>query len=575
MTILASLISRILCILPFFIVCLFHAHAQVRLIQISDTHSSLETIGRQVNIIDVLGRDFLAQNPNGEVVVYVIGDFTSINSFSRADGGWLSYEALALLKELGYTVIFSPGNHGALDWSGRIDGAALFLQQMAALHEWGIPILASNIFEPTKPFKKYLSSSYELKTLKIPTHIVGMTLDILLQKSNLSEQSSKRLFKKILGYEDALRDLWPKLQDQGVQNVILGVHDSHLKMAGLAKSGVLNNLSQSRKLSDPRVTHLMAADDHLVAAYKKNGVLITDGGAYGSLNVIDYDDRGVRPGPVVHYAIDQNSLREIDPKIFKGHMQLNTADLTIGETDPRIWNYAQKVEEHLNSVRRQKDRVLVETKGFDSHKMQMKLRRTTLGSVYTESLVLWAEDKLNYRQAGDNLVLQSNSTPIIAVANSSSYRRESPIPAGPLTELEVEDMYPYLNEATLYEFSGEQISALIYAIKATYAKEDSSRFTPQMSFNVRDNKGVLEVYHNGGWAKIKNKHMYKLAIDGWLSNHRFGLGFRDKLWSKLLSENTPIATEEFQAILVQYLGKAIKQNESLQCFRFLQHGDIN
>ena len=52
---------------------------QVRLFQWTDVHSTLQSISRQVLAMDLMAQEFKAKNPGGEVVVYIIGDFTSPN----------------------------------------------------------------------------------------------------------------------------------------------------------------------------------------------------------------------------------------------------------------------------------------------------------------------------------------------------------------------------------------------------------------------------------------------------------------------------------------------------------------
>lgn len=541
--------------------------AQVRIIQYSDAHSSLDTIAEQLAAIHRLGQEFLAEHPEGEVVIYVLGDFTSINSYSQQDGGWLSFESLKVLKDLGYTVLFTPGNHDAFDWTGKIDGAELFVQQMAQLYEWSIPILAANIINPTKPFKKYLSASYPLRTLQTPTHVVGMTIENLLEKSNLSEGRAQRLFEEVLGYEDTLNSVLPKLAAVDVEQVILGVHQGHKKLAKLAKAKFPSNT--------PFVSHYLGADDHLVTAYEKKGALITDAGAYGSINVIDYDKQGIVKAPVLHVAINKKGLDDIDPEVFQGESRLNQDLIQNALPHPSLRAYAARVNDHINRIKALWDRPVVVTQGFESHKMQMKKMRTELGSLLAQTLVLWGLDKLTYQNLVEGNTLRPQIAPIIAVVNSSSFRRETSIPAGPLTELEIRDTYPYLNEATLYKLKGQQIIDLIKSIRETYSGGDPDRYTPQMSFNVRDHKGQLQVYVDGKWSKIKKNHMYLFAIDGWLSNHRFGQSFQDPLWIKILSENIPVAIEVYQDILVSHINPAVQEHESLQCVRFLEHGFTN
>jgi 2',3'-cyclic-nucleotide 2'-phosphodiesterase (5'-nucleotidase family) len=542
----------------------FSLSAQVRLFQLSDAHSSLETIGSQMQAIDSLASDFLVQNPKGEVVIYILGDYTSINSFSQKDGGWLSYRALKIFKDKGYTVLFTPGNHDAFDWSGKVDGAELFLQQMQKLNEWGIPILAANIEKPTKPFKNFISKSYPLRTLKTPTHIVGMTLDVLLKKSNLSDQRAPRLFENIGKYEVSIDRALKDLRDQGVEQVLLGIHQGHLRLAELAK--------RQKQTGQGEIIHYMGADDHLVASYVKKGALITDAGAYGSFNVIDYNKKGDMVLPVLHVSINKDSYEGVSDDIFKGDKRLNSVKLHPSSVDPDIFNYASAVQKHIDEVKASWDRTLAITEGFKTHKMHMKLGRTELGSLLSEAMVLWARAKLSYVDGldliGEDL---QYSGPIVSMVNSSSYRVEESIPAGPLTELMVREMYPYLNEATIYKLSGEVISKLFFKLREIYAEGDSSKYTPQLNFGVRENNGVLEFFANGTWHKLKKKTMYPVVFDGWLSTHRYGQGFKIKSWIKTLSKNLPIATEAYQDILVSFFPKAVENLSSSknQCSQYL------
>ena len=113
------------------------AWGRVLLIQWTDVHATLQTMSRQVYAIDEMAREFKAKHPEGEVVVYIIGDFTSTNVHVD-DKGWLSIEAMKLLKRRGYTLLFTPGNHDAFDWVvGKPGDIQLFIDQMRQIKNWG------------------------------------------------------------------------------------------------------------------------------------------------------------------------------------------------------------------------------------------------------------------------------------------------------------------------------------------------------------------------------------------------------------------------------------------------------
>lgn len=52
-----------------------------------------------------------------------------------------------------------------------------------------------------------------------------------------------------------------------------------------------------------------------------------------------------------------------------------------------------------------------------------------------------------------------------------------------------------------------------------------------------------------------------MALDGWLSEHRFGQSFRVKPWLEILQKNKPLATEVFQEVLVKNMPPAIAKAE--------------
>ena len=119
--------------------------SQTGILQWTDAHSTLETFTRQMAAIDSVAQDYYQRNPQGEFVIHVIGDFTSINPLSSEDAGWSFFKGLRLLKERGHRVIFTPGNHDAFDWSVRVDGAKLFEEQMLFLHQSGIEVVVGNL----------------------------------------------------------------------------------------------------------------------------------------------------------------------------------------------------------------------------------------------------------------------------------------------------------------------------------------------------------------------------------------------------------------------------------------------
>jgi 2',3'-cyclic-nucleotide 2'-phosphodiesterase (5'-nucleotidase family) len=514
------------------------AFAQVRIVQWSDAHSALATLPQQLKAMDLLAKSFYAQHPQGEFIVYVIGDFTSISPYSQVDKGQLSFDALRLLKERGYTVLFTPGNHDALDWGLNFGGELLF-QQMQQLYEWGIPVLAANLTKVRRPFRDFLLPYYELKTLSVKSALMGMTLETFFLKSNLTPENARPLFEDVEPYEESLKRHLPEVKEKGFRQLFLGVHEGHERLSQLTKK------FSALKMSFPLV---MGADDHVVAAYKRNGSLITDAGSHGSFNVIDIDREAAQVRtPVLHVAISEESFSRIEQKLFlEGEATLNAITAKDLSTDLEFKGFKDKVDSFISQVDRRLYRVLGWTQGFSSHKYHMKRGRTDLGSLLSEAHVLWARSLMN-----------SWTEPVIAMVNSSSYRREEPLLPGSLREIDLRGMYPFENKSAVFRLLGKDIESLFFARRQEYERKEKGAYSPQLNFAVREKKKKLEVLISGEWLRLKKHTSYLVVIDGYLVAQ-----FKNKTWQEILSQNPPLAARSFQDLLVDFLPTAIYKFEN-------------
>ncbi len=528
---------QVLCGLAIFLLA-SSAFSQVRIVQWSDAHSTLTTLPQQLKAMDALAQSFYAQHPQGEFIVYVIGDHTSISPYSQVDKGQLSLDALRLLKERGYTVLFTPGNHDALDWGLNFGGELLF-RQMQQLHEWKIPVLVSNLTKVRRPFRDFIRPYYELKTLSLKSAVVGMTLESFFSKSNLTPENARPLFEDVELYEDALKRNLPGLKEKGFQKFFLGIHEGHERLAQLTKKFSALNMN---------VPLVMGADDHVVTAYRRHQSLITDAGSHGSFNVIDIDrDTAQVRTPILHVAISEESSSRIEKQLFpEGQATLNTVSDKDIATDLELQNFKDKVDRFISQVDQRLYRVLGWTRGFESHKYQMKRGRTDLGSLLAEAHLLWARSLMN-----------SWTEPVIAMVNSSSYRREEPLLPGSLREIDLRGMYPFENKSAIFRLLGQDIESLFFARREEYERKEKGAYSPQLNFDVREKKKKLEVFINGEWLRLKKHTSYVVVIDGYLVAQ-----FKNKTWHEILAQNPPIATRSFQDLLVDFLPTAIYKYEN-------------
>lgn len=556
------------CVLLFVVLIGFQpvVWGRVRLIQWTDVHSTLETISRQIYAIDQAAQEFKEKNPDGEVVVYIIGDFTSINVYVD-DEGWFSIEAMKLLRERGYTVLFTPGNHDAFDWVSKPGDIQLFIDQMNKIKSWGVKILAENFTGRTPLLDSLLTSSYHLETVEPVTHIVGLTLDRLIEHSNLYEEEARALFSDIENYNQTLRRILPEMNRKGIKTVILGVHDSHEKVSHIAKDpDVTENFGI-------RVPLMMAAHDHLVASYKAGDTVISDAGSEGSFNVIDISEKGEISG-VQHVTISSKVLRYVDGRDIFQYGEVRDNKVTqLDVEDSWLHEYGQKIRDSLlrdktlldpaamplripvffTEEKKRNQIVVTLENDIDEAKIDMQHGRSHLGDMISETLVHWARSV--FRGAEKQIV--------IAMFNSSTYRMEKPIPKGPVTDLAIREMYPYKPEASLYKLKGEIIESLYFALRKDYASrsKNENRYSPQVNPEVREFNGRLQIKAGKNWKNINKNKTYLVAFGPWLSQHRFGQSYRIKEWLETLKGKEPLATKGFQEMLVDFFPGILKAND--------------
>ncbi|MCY4512394.1 MAG: 5'-nucleotidase C-terminal domain-containing protein [Bdellovibrionales bacterium] len=539
---------------------------RVLLIQWTDAHSTLHTMSRQIYAIDQMAQEFKAQHPDGEVVVYIIGDFTSINAYVD-DEGWLSIRAIKLLRKRGYTVLFTPGNHDAFDWVGKPGDIKLFIDQMQKIQKWGVKILAENLTGRSLLMDSFLSSSYPLETVKPVTHIVGLTLSRLINHSNLYEEEARILFNGVENYNQTLERVLPEMRRKGVERVILGVHDSHIKVSDIARD------QDFLQIFGIEIPVMMAAHDHLVASYKVGETFILDAGSYGSFNVIDISENG-EASNIQHISISSQVPRYVGGKDIFRHGTIRKNWVT--ESDVKnswLKKYEKKIKRNSLSPEAQGirtsiaqtieglitgkpngSRVVVTLENdVEETKFSMQYGRSRLGEMMAETLARWVRSVFH----------GAEGRPVIAMFNSSAYRVEEPIPKGPVTEVALREMYPYKTEASFHQLKGKVIERLYFALRRDYILRsgNKNRYSPQINPEVREFQNRLQVRVGEHWTNINEDEVYPVAFGPWLSQHIFGQSYRIEEWLEVLEGKPSLVSKGFQEILVEFLPEILKAND--------------
>ena len=527
------------------------SHAQVQIVQISDTHSKLDNWVQVLNNIDHLGQNFLQDEPEGEFIVYFNGDVTGINLFSEDDKGLETLLGLKLLRERGYTVVFNVGNHDSFDWaSPELNEAELFLSQMKQMQEWGVILITSNIKKPVKFLQELLSPHYKMKGLAKPSYLLGLTIKNLLKKSNLTKGNAATLFRDVIKYKASIVKSIKLLKKEGVKDadLFIGVHKGHTNLAKLAKKLRDWSIAKGSRFKFPL---LMAGDDHLVSSYRSayNGPLVSNAGSHGGFNLLSYSREGELL-ELVHYEVEDGASTYEEFNL--GARRLQSTRL---KTPVFLSDYADKLSALISRVRAANSKPLFAlTKDIEENKHDMKVNATVYGSMIPEALRLWAGEGADLRHRGEV---------IVAMSHSSSYRTERRFKKGEiLSSLDINEIYPFPQEVSLFRMTGREINKLFKALKKSYAITNPNRYTPQLSLNLRETSdGSLEfLTKNKRWKSFKPRQTYLVAFDAWLSMNRFGEGPELKEWIKAMSSKKPLQSAAQKDILLTHWLQVLESN---------------
>lgn len=537
---------RLLIFLIFKFLFLEAVYGQALFIQWTDSHSTLFERPQQVLAIEKEAKDFRRRHPNAEIIVYVGGDHTSITPLNRKDADFQSLEILGLLKSRGYTVLYVPGNHDAFDWnSPEAPAVDLFLDQMERIKALGVEVFAQNFTNPNPRLRAVLTDYYRLKSISKPTYFTGLTLPKLLKKSNLDAGSAKKLFGSIEAYKSSLRRILIETSvDGSPSQLILGVHEGHVK--NRKRSKVLSELRAQEGLYG-EVSLIMGGHDHRVASYRKRGIHFSNAGSHGSISSIELDSMG-QVKHVRHVSISQDALRHIQAEHTEGlEVVLNKYSPEDALSAPWFGPVYSELYKETFKERGRLQTVLVDTQGVPYGKQDLKAGRNDLGSVLAGSLEAWARS-FSFVKDGED---------VVAFFNSSAYRVEDDLKAGPLTENSVRNIYPFLTHAALVKLSGEEVSKLFFSLRHHYSIGNPDHYSPQLNFPIREREGGLQVLKNGKWESMKPNKSYWLALDGWLAQHLSGEGYQIKDWLEILKGRKVFASESFQEVLVKHFPKSL------------------
>ncbi len=448
---------------------------------------------------------------------------------------------------------FTPGNHDAFDWSVTINGPDLFREQLEFMDQAGIEVVAGNFKGVNPEIESILKSSLILHGQRLPTRLFGLTLANLFNKSNINEDSVAHVFTSIAPYEESFASILAEMKESGVKRAIFGVHEGHVKLE--KKINVFKSMAQDLEM-DIKVPLVMGAHDHQTVSYLSQDSRMLSGGSHGSFNFVRLTAQGlVDESSIVNIRAPNQEGREVNWERFQ---QGQVVENDLSREDIRQIPWLREFDTRLESLIAEKSRRLMKTLvelryGVLETRSVLKTGLSRTGSLVADSLARWGQD-----------ILGDVDTTVIAMTNSSSYRHDDPLYAGPLSELTIRQMYPFQNEASLYELDGRTIEQLFIALRQFYSQSDSKLYSPQLNSVVRESyEGGLQILTGKGvWENLVADKKYYLVIDGWLSDHRFGQSYRLESWLEEFRSQEPLAHFSHQEILVRYFPQVVHELES-------------
>ena len=513
------------------------AQAQVRLIQWSDSHSTMATLTQQMMAVDEKAQEFLNQYPQGEVVVVVLGDHISLNPYSLQNQGWLGLEAMYRLKERGHTVLFVPGNHDGFDWESLGESSTLFMDQIKQLHQWGIPVLAANVDQVHPSVQNHITDLYPLKSLKEPSYIAGAVLSHLIKGGHPRSQAASKVFGKVHQPPVFFHSLSSRLKDLGASQVFLAIHQG---THGLMKQ--IPSLLEATEPLDLKVPLIMTAHDHMVAAFGSQGVLISNGGSHGSFNVIDIPRDGrLKNLAIQHMARSQRTHREIDPRNFtRGVSEVRPHDPMDHEGASWLMDFHQRVLKQVKEVDGQLGQ-LFQKMGTLPKAQSLSASRSQGGRVMAEALGLWARSQPWSLSKNRTLAMISLDHPLTQLIGRSG---------PPFTDrwdpYEEALLYPLFLPGEAHLLKGRQIASLLSALKK-YKLQLFNQIKTNQLFNLSGRTQVQIFKRNGKSQNMDYKKEYVLVLDPWLSH---------KLRHLIPQWPRPLGTAPYHRILNQYWDQA-------------------
>lgn len=497
--VLAPLLPALLMLLMGLMVA--RAHGQTLVVEFSDAHSAYDRLPNFLRTVGESIREFRAQNPQGQAVILVNGDYSGLSAWTNEDG-WLGIKALEHLRRQA-PVLFVLGNHDAFDWSDNKRGNELVQRQLARLHQVGVKVLGANM-EFGDSVRQLTEPHFDLRAHGKTLRIAALGLENFFVKSNWVNDPVHPIVNRMLDSDRALAEVWERGARDGVHSLVFFQHDGHREVA----ERVRRLVTYRKGRAGPSLPVVFAAHDHELARFQVQGTEVVDSRSNFDLSTVTLDR--------------DFKFRNAE---FYDQSRQQTVAARAARLDDGLERFIRTTENLIAKTARQSGEVLAEMAGFEDYKLTLKDGRRPLGTALAESLRAWGEEEA--RRLGKARL------PVVAMYNSSSYRRDDPVREGALTRGDVRGFYPFPGEVMMFETTLHEAEKLFADLRRWRLAQDG-KYTPQLSENLGEGDALtLELRKSN---RAKNPRVL-LVLDSWLSRN----GYAIESFDAFLKTHPPIA----------------------------------
>lgn len=495
------------------------AHGQTLIVEFSDAHSAYDRLPNFLRTVNESIREFRAQHPQGQAVILVNGDYSGLSAWTNEEG-WLGIKALEhLLRQA--PVLFVLGNHDAFDWSDNTRGNELVARQLTRLHQVGVKVLGANI-EFGDSTRNLTSEHFDLHANGKTLRFAALGLENFFVKSNWVNDPKHPIVNRMLDTDRTLAQTWDRAALEGVNSLVFFQHDGYREVAERVRK-----LATHRKgRVGPQLPVVFAAHDHELARIKVEGTEIVDSRSNFDMSTVLLD-QDLKFQKSEFY--DQARQQEVASRAHRA--------------DEGMERFIRSTENLVAKTQRQSGEVLADLGGFDDYKLTLKDGRRPLGTALAESLRAWGQEEA--------AKLGKSRLPVVAMYNSSSYRRDDPVRPGSLTRGDVRGFYPFPGEIMMFETTLEEAQKLFADLRQWRLAQDG-KYTPQLSENLTEGEALTLILKRNGRAK--NTRVL-LVLDSWLSRN----GYAIESFDIFLKAHAPIAGHAHMRLLESYAPRVFER----------------